>query len=624
MDNNAAMLEKDYNDDFLSEYTPIPFWFWNDELSENEILRQMKEMKDKGVEGFVIHPRKGLPESIKYLSDEYFHYVKFAVIKAKEMNMKVVLYDEAMYPSGSCRGEVVRSCKDYASKGLLRVSSQDILEGNIEKDIVAKTIEKGEIVYYVMVPSGGTIRGIHPGEDDGEVNAPKSTDLLNPKAVARFIELTHEKYYRELSEYFGNTIIAFFTDEPNILGRNARQDIIPWSEGLLEEFEAAGGNKDLLRLLFEKDKSLDEYNKTIEIYQKVIYNRLSNSYYKQLSNWCTAHGIDLTGHPEKSTDIGYLQYFQRPCQDIVWRFVEPMDGHAIEGEHSTMGKCSSDSARHRGKRRNGNECFGCCSERDNPQKFTDKDMRWYLNWLFVRGVNLIYPHAFYYSLRDGRGDERPPEVGLNNPYWPQYHKMSDFIKRMCYLNTDSCNHAQIAILCGYNDLSWKLAKPLFTNQIEFNYLEKELLSKCFVLDGKLNIKEQKYSVLLIEGMELRTLDNTQRKVIDEFERDGGTLIVSDESYDDNILLDNICQKINRDFIFDGDTYNLRFSHLYKDDKEFLLLSNEGMEPITFSWASAEYKTTSIWNPYTLEHETNLNNTITIEPCDLYAVDIIRE
>jgi hypothetical protein len=43
----------------------------------------------------------------------------------------------------------------------------------------------------------------------------------NVMKVQKFIELTHEKYYAELSEYFGDTIIAFFTDEPNILGRNA-------------------------------------------------------------------------------------------------------------------------------------------------------------------------------------------------------------------------------------------------------------------------------------------------------------------------------------------------------------------------------------------------------------------
>lgn len=39
--------------------------------------------------------------------------------------------------------------------------------------------------------------------------------------VQKLIELTHEKYYAELSEYFGDTIIAFFTDESNILRLNA-------------------------------------------------------------------------------------------------------------------------------------------------------------------------------------------------------------------------------------------------------------------------------------------------------------------------------------------------------------------------------------------------------------------
>lgn len=93
--------------DFLypsKEFSPYPFWFWNDELSEEELERQMREFKAKGVDGFVIHPRLGLPESIGYLTETYFHYVRFAVEKARELDMKVVLYDEGMYPSGSCHG----------------------------------------------------------------------------------------------------------------------------------------------------------------------------------------------------------------------------------------------------------------------------------------------------------------------------------------------------------------------------------------------------------------------------------------------------------------------------------------------------------------------------------------
>ena len=39
-------------------------------------------------------------------------------------------------------------------------------------------------------------------------------DTLNPRAIDRFIELTHEAYYRELGESFGDTVPAIFTDEP--------------------------------------------------------------------------------------------------------------------------------------------------------------------------------------------------------------------------------------------------------------------------------------------------------------------------------------------------------------------------------------------------------------------------
>lgn len=46
-------------------------------------------------------------------------------------------------------------------------------------------------------------------EDDGEKGAPASADILNSEAVDTFIEMTHDRYYEHLKEYFGNIIIAF-------------------------------------------------------------------------------------------------------------------------------------------------------------------------------------------------------------------------------------------------------------------------------------------------------------------------------------------------------------------------------------------------------------------------------
>jgi len=549
-----AALEQEFLNP-SSEYTPIPFWFWNDELSEEEIERQMEAFKEKGVDGFVIHPRMGLPRSIPYLSETYFQYVTYAVKCAEAKKMKVVLYDEAMYPSGSCHGMVVKENEAFASQGL-------------------KMTEDGQ---FIQVPTHGTIRGVHYGEDDHEPDVPASTDLLNPEAVACFIKLTHDQYYKHLKHYFGDTIVAMFTDEPNIMGRCADAGLIPWSNGILEEFIKNGGAKEQLRYLFE-DKETEIGKKVNAIYKKTIYDRMAASYYKQIANWCEAHHIAMTGHPEKSTDIGYLKYFTIPCQDVVWRFIGPEEDKGIKGEHSTMGKCSADSARHYQKRRNGNECFGCCQTPGEKDHITKEDMKWYLDWLFVRGVNLIYPHAFYYSMRGRRKEERPPEVGMHSGFWEEYKQITDYIKRMSWLLTDVVNQAQIAILCSAEELSWQAARPLFEHQMEFNYLEAEQLSECTVKEGCIRIAAQTYSVVIKD----KEYDEKTEEKIEMFKTQGVKVLdlsPKQEIIESGEWIQELKDIYKHDLITESFEPGLRYTHLKKKKAEFILLTNEGEEHI---------------------------------------------
>src|SRR5690606_3743739 len=109
---------------------------------------------------------------------------------------------------------------------------------------------------------------------------------------------------------------------------------------------------DLIALWYDVGKETAEIRKK---FKKAINERLSRVYYRTLSEWCENHGIALTGHPERSDDIGLLKYFHIPGQDVVWRWVAPENEKGIVGEHSTAGKCSSDAARHRDRRRNLNE-----------------------------------------------------------------------------------------------------------------------------------------------------------------------------------------------------------------------------------------------------------------------------
>lgn len=635
--------------DFLNppaEFSPIPFWFWNDELTREEIMRQLHDFHAKGVDGFVIHPRMGLSRSMPYLSDAYMDLVELTVAEASRLSMTVILYDEGMYPSGSACGLVVKENPEYASRGL-RMQEFPCTD-NGEAVHIPLDLEQGEAVVSalavrkltdkeidaagtcVLIPqqdavrftvpaegnwsvllfidtfSKGTIRGVHPGQDDGEPDVPAASDLLNPEAIQAFIRITHDRYYKKLSRYFGNTVIAMFTDEPDLLGRSHAKGLKPWTRGFLTEYCAAGcREQDLAALWFDAGEGTAAVR---EAYDTVVRNRLARTYYKALADWCEAHGVGLTGHPAASTDIGLLEHFHIPGQDVVWRYVAPEESKALTGPHSTMGKCSSDSARHRNKRRNLNESFGVCGI-EGGWSLTADNMKWYLDWLFVRGVNLIAPHAFYYSIRGDRRDERPPDVGPNNIWWQDYVQFATYIKRMSWVMTDSVNGAQVAVITRAADLPWKIVKPLYEGQIEFNYLEESLLcSSVACKDGALEIAGYRYKAALVEdGVRLT---EEAWSVLEAFAGQGGLVVewseagrvtreigqVRVEQAED--IPQALARTLDRDMVLKPASDAIRVSRLTKNGQELYVLVNEGEEGYEGTLQVKQHGYAEYWYPWT--------------------------
>lgn len=462
------------------EFTAIPFWFLNGELTAEELRRQLADFAAHGIYGVVLHPRMGLSPDITYLGERYFAHIRTAVEAAAALDMKIVLYDEGMYPSGSASGLVVKDHPELASEGLALVET--VLRGD---EVLAETANGA----LVVRKSGGTMRGLHWGEDDGEKNAPLTADILNPVAVNRFVELTHEAYYRELKDYFGNTIIGFFTDEPSILGRNV-SGMFPWTHGFAEIFRRAGGNAANLAALFDGRENDDT-----RLYHKLLLQREGQVYYGTLSRWCEAHGIGLMGHPHQSDDIEVEKYFAVPGQDLVLRWLAP-EKDGLAGIDSTMAKCSADAARLMHRRRNANECFGACNKDDNPWQLSGGDIKWYTDWLAVRGVNLFIPHAFYYSICGKRKDERPPDVGPHSIWWAHYDAWSTYWRRLSWLLTDIDLHAEAAVLCRNRDLCPDTVRPLFERQIGFQYIPESYFPACTVEDGALWLHGHRYTAVL--------------------------------------------------------------------------------------------------------------------------------
>ena len=466
------------------EWTAFPFWFLNGDLDPEEIRRQVRDFHAHGVDGFVLHPRMGISPEIEYLSETFFERLGAAIEEASRLGMKVVLYDEGMYPSGSACGQVVRLRPDLKSRGIA-------LTEQPEKDDTVLCACGGKMLVERF--SGGTIRGIHFGEDDGEEHAPPSADILCEDAVNLFVQLTHEQYWQHFHEEFGKTIIGFFTDEPSILGRNAPRGMMPWTKGFDKIFTAAGGNLAGLAALFTGGENDDT-----RLYHRLILEREGHVYYEALSRWCEAHGIFLMGHPHQSDDMEVEKYFHVPGQDLVLRWLAPETGD-LRGMDSVMGKCSADAAWVFGRERNSNECFGACNRDGNPWYETGGDLKWYLDYLAVRGVNLFIPHAFYYSLEGARSQERPPDVGPGSIWWPHYARWSRYMARLSCLMTDAELHADIAVPCRNRDLRAEAVAPLFQSQRGFQYLPESVWGECLEAEEQLECRGMRFTAVLGEA-----------------------------------------------------------------------------------------------------------------------------
>ncbi|MBN2002655.1 MAG: hypothetical protein JXA21_04800 [Anaerolineae bacterium] len=600
------------------KFSVMPLWFWNDALDEAELLRQIAEMESHGVYGFVIHPRVGLPREIGWMSERMLDLMRVAIAEARRRAMAVVLYDEGMYPSGSASGQVVAADPAYRCR-CLALAKSERLEDPTHHLVADVKRANGQRVIVVDRPVDSVIRGLHYlNENRPHIKlaeeTPPAADILNPDAVATFIHLVYDRYAEALGDYFGDTIFAIFTDEPGLLGRPRERNVWPGTTGILEHVNAFLGydfTPHLPALWYDDEPDATRYRRD---YSRAIAHRLSETFYTQLHDWCERHAIALAGHPGSGDDMGYLRYFHIPGQDLVWRWVLP-GPTAIEGAESTQAKGASSAAQHLRRQRNSNECFGAYGH-----QFTWDEMLWLVNWCFVRGTNLLYPHAFYYSIRGPRKDERPPDVGPHSPWWGRYRDFADYCRRLCWLNAESRHDCHIAILCEDIGLPWPAAKVCFQNQRDFNYLElRHLWEDAHVNEYGIAIAGMCYTAVIMDGLKaippeaqpaLRKLVRSGRVILWSAGRVTGPIagLPSDPikiAHTPEALLAALERLVPPDLTATPPAPDLRYRHVVQTGDEgqtihSYLLANEGVAPLqTVITVSASGEKTWI-DPFTLE------------------------
>jgi hypothetical protein len=610
------------------EFGMIPFWFWNDDLNESEILRQIGEFYAKGMGGFIPHARIGLSRRIGYLTKEYFRLLRLAVEEAARHGMKVVLYDEGSYPSGSAQGRVVHEDPSYAARcliaqhrhiegpatGFWRPNLGRALQDHLVCVVCGREIghdtldpatlclmtptEPGLVRYNVgtgmwrMVAcwaaySGGTIRGVFEEEEDGSALAPPAADILNPEAVACFLRHTHEQYYAHLKEYFGHTIVGFFTDEPCPMGRSPRRGPSPqpYTPGLLEEVQAHWPGEVLLwlpALWLDCGPRTQEFR---HLYRQAVHRRLERTFYSLLSQWCTDHGVALTGHPEKSNEMGALRYFHWPGQDMVWRWVVPGQPSALEGPHSVAPRAAASAAILGRRRHSATEPLGAYGWR-----LTFDEAKWLLDWHLVRGNNLFFPHAFFYSIRGRRAYESEPDLGVHNIWWPYFGVIGNYVRRLCWMLTDGEEICDVAVLADANNLPWTASKILTQHQIGFVFVDPEALGTAHLKGNALLVAGRRFRVIVVDPPGSSTL--VAEDILKNMQQ-AGALVIS--SWDRDDLPARIHAHIGYDLCMPH-APDLRVLHYRKAGMDFYLLVNEGEHTIEGPLSLAAIGGLELWDP----------------------------
>jgi hypothetical protein len=485
------------------EFSPVPFWFWNGELTDEEIRRQLRDFREHAVWGVIPHARVPLPESIGFLTERWFHFIGVCLEEARRLGMTVWLYDEGMYPSGSAAGRVVHGHPEFRCQALVRVEAADP-SFPAEGEVVARD----ERHVYLRVFPNAPIRGLGYGLP------PLAADLLNPQATARFLQEAYDPYWERFREHFGNTVRGVFTDEPHFLGRGGKPSMRPWTADFPRFFHEYHG-WDLLPRLAALWEEGTETEPVRLAYRDARDALLDRAYYRPLSEWCAERGVALFGHPSGMGELGHLRYFQIPGQDVVWRQVTP-EPWEKGGPDSVLGKISSSAAHTYGRSRNCNEVYGAYG-----WELTSTEMKWLADWLMVRGVDMLVPHAFYYTLEGDARHERPPDVGPGAPWWPFYRLYAEYVTRLCALLNQGRHACSIAVYDQGNETDPQAGYWLLQLQRDFDYLERSLLEAetCSIEGGQLWLEHSDYRVLLLDGVERLPLASMRK--IHAFAQAGG-------------------------------------------------------------------------------------------------------
>ncbi len=537
-----------------------PFWFWNGEMTKEEVRWQIQEMAGQGVKGFFLHLRQGM--TVPYLSEAFFELIRHAVDTATELGMHAQLYDEYPYPSGAAGGEAVLGRPDLYATRLVHEAFE--IDGPVRR-----AMKKGHLLSCMAFPiegervawdKGVDLRG-HVGvviTDQNYVeiglttynrkrflaNEPTPTlevshlkgrhrvvasfqmvvddhkyfthfiDPLNPEGVKRFLEVTHERYAKQLGARLGRDVRTIFTDETTA----------GWSPRLPGAFKERYGYDLIAAMPALAEPGHPEADRVRMDLQALKTDMFSATFDEPVQRWCREHGILYVA--EKPT----LRMSMHRFVDVPG--CEP--GHTKAGQYPDIlgipirGNCrATASAGYFYKK----QATACECYHSMGWSATLQDVRLLADAQILLGIDWLAPHGFFYSTHGLTKHDAPPSFFFQMPYWKFWGHLSKRVDRLAELYlAGTAPTARVLLVEPHAGTDKRdelqayelLMRRLMAMQVEFLHVDVDILEEGTIKDGRVKIQDVECGVVVVPQM--MRMEPALAAWLKKFEGAGGAVV----------------------------------------------------------------------------------------------------
>ncbi|WP_306211240.1 glycosylhydrolase-like jelly roll fold domain-containing protein [Actinoplanes sp. RD1] len=454
--------------------------------------------------------------------------------------------------------------------------------------------------------------------DDSSGYVRNYLDLLDPAAVDAWLDVVPAEYARRWPWAMGTVVPGFWDDESFIASAQPHPfKRLPWSPGLADAVEAAGGRPGTAYLA-----AADGIDPAGGAYWRAVNNLFATSYYQRQAEWMARHGLKLISNPlldeegpqDRMISTGDLskdnQWAQVPGSDMITT-------DYTAGKQTMLARNSASAAHQSGAERVVMETFG-----NGGWQIAPDYMHATVGALAARGVNQTFLHAMW---TDETNVNFPPPFGPRSTFWAEMPTVDTWIGRVMELGrgTDLAETALIQpqraaeqTRATANTLDEDFAETAFElerRQIDFDLVTDNALAgdpatrfPATSSRGVLHVGKADYRQVVLPPTPI--LDLAAAKQLAAFVRGGGRLVADElpqhEATGKDAELRNVLRGI-RTSVPGEQAVTLRpaaeavrVKRTGRGDDVAFLLTNESDQVVTTTATFPARGVPEIWDPRT--------------------------